>query len=197
MRSISFFQYSKQILWLLALMFFASSFVAATSGCVRRRMTVRSNPPGATVYMDGKEIGKTPFSTNFDFYGKREFRLVKDGYETKTQLVPICAPWYQWIGFDFVSEVLLPGTLTDHKSIDFEMQPDRIVPRHELVGRAEDLRRTAHSEGTLRVDENARISPPAQSMYQGGSVIPYQSSELPSINSASNPATTWIPNREP
>ena len=36
---------------------------AGQTGCVRRRLTVRSNPPGALVYIDDRPIGKTPVST--------------------------------------------------------------------------------------------------------------------------------------
>lgn len=135
-------------------------------------MTVRSNPPGATVYLDGKEIGRTPFSTNFDFYGNREFRLVKEGYETKTVITPVRAPWYQWIGLDFVTEVILPGKLTDHKYYEFEMIPDRIIPNRELVDRGEELRRQAHSEGTLRVTDGGYVS--IQNNSQGGSLVTNQ-----------------------
>ncbi|MDR0335789.1 MAG: PEGA domain-containing protein [Planctomycetaceae bacterium] len=130
------------------------------NGCVRRRMTVRSNPPGATVYLDGEEIGRTPFSTNFDFYGKREFRVVKQGYETKTVLLSVPAPWYEWPGIDFFSEVLLPGKLSDNKYYEFDMKPEQITPTHELVGRAEDLRRVAHAEGTLQINGGVVQSAP-------------------------------------
>jgi len=122
-------------------------------------MTVMSNPPGAIVYLDGKEIGRTPFSTNFDHYGKREFRVVKQGYETKTELVSVRAPWYQWIGFDFVSEVLLPGKLTDHKSYEFDLQPERVVLNTEIVARAEQFRRTAHADGMPRIGGSPAVVP--------------------------------------
>jgi len=118
-----------------------------------------SNPPGATVYLDGKEIGRTPFSTNFDHYGKREFRVVKQGYETKTELMSVKAPWYQWVGFDFVSEVLMPGKLTDHKYYEFELQPARVVPGSEIVARAEQFRQTAHADGIPRIGGSAVGSP--------------------------------------
>jgi hypothetical protein len=137
---------------------FVLSIFICSGGCVRRRMTVRSNPPGATVYLDGKEIGRTPFSTNFDFYGKREFRLVKDGYATKTVIKPVSAPWYELPGIDFVSEVLLPGKLTDHKFYEFDLEPDRLVPNHELLSRAEELRYNAHSNGIIQKNQN--ITPP-------------------------------------
>ncbi len=137
------------------------------SGCVRRRMSVASNPPGATVYMDGKMIGRTPFSYNFDFYGKREFRLVKEGYETKTKLMRIQAPWYQWPGIDFVTEVLLPGKLTDRPYLEFDMEQVRTTDSDRLVVRAEDFRRLAHSEGTIQVQDQRSVPPP---VLQGGTV---------------------------
>ena len=43
----------RAIVWLLLLAF----TMAAATGCVRRRLTVRSNPPGALVYVDNQQIG--------------------------------------------------------------------------------------------------------------------------------------------
>jgi hypothetical protein len=73
------------------------------SGCVQRRMMIRSNPPGALVYVDDYPIGNTPVSTNFIYYGKRKIRLVKDGYETLTVIQDIRTPWYEYVPLDFVS----------------------------------------------------------------------------------------------
>jgi hypothetical protein len=133
--------------------------VPTLCGCVRRILTVRSNPPGANVYLDGKEIGRTPLTTNFDHYGKREFRIVKQGYETKTEVKPVRAPWYQWIGIDFVSEVLMPGKLTDHKFYEFDLQPERVVTGSEVVARAAQLRQTAHADGIPRSGGSAIAAP--------------------------------------
>src|SRR5262245_62187583 len=71
-------------------------------GCVRRRLMVRSNPPGAMVYVDNQPIGTTPCATSFVYYGTREIKLVKPGFETLTVKQPIPAPWYQYPGIDFV-----------------------------------------------------------------------------------------------
>jgi hypothetical protein len=155
-------------------------------GCVRRRMTVRSNPTGATVYLDGQEIGRTPFSTNFDFYGKREFRVVKQGYETKTVTLPVAAPWYEWVGFDFVSEVLLPGKLTDQKFYEFDLQPEKLVPGAEIVARAEDFRQTAHANGIPRMGNVAVPFPTAS--------VPTAAGEAGSI---SYPAPSFMPSTAP
>jgi hypothetical protein len=114
--------------------------LAASSGCVERRMTIRSNPPGAVVYIDDYEIGVTPVSTDFVYYGTRKMRLVKDGYETLTVLQPVPSPWYEVPPLDFFSENLTPGEIRDHRVLDFNLTPQIVVPTNELLGRAENLR---------------------------------------------------------
>jgi hypothetical protein len=124
----------------------AISVVVGTSlGCVQRRFTIRSNPPGALVYIDDYEIGATPCSTDFTYYGTRKIRLVKDGYETLTVLQPVPTPWYQFPGLDFVSENLVPGEIRDERILDYQLQPQVIVPTEQLLGRAEELRRSTGS----------------------------------------------------
>ena len=113
------------------------------AGCVSRRLMVQSNPPGAMVLLEGREIGYTPTGVDFTYYGTRELTLIKDGYETKTQLVPIRAPWYQWPVIEFFSDNFLPGRVTDRRSVQFEMQPKRMVPNEELLNRGKALRNEA------------------------------------------------------
>jgi len=116
------------------------------TGCVRRRMTIRSTSTGgrsdigALVYVDDYEVGTTPIAQNFTYYGTRKIRLVKDGYETMTVMQPMRPPWWQIPPIDFVTENLLPGELTDSRTLAYQMTPQRIVPPDELRGRAEQLR---------------------------------------------------------
>ena len=123
--------------------------VACLSGCVRRRMTIRTNPPGALVYVDDYQIGTTPVSTNFVHYGTRKIRIVKDGYETLTVEQPIPAPWYQIPPIDFVSENLVPKEIRDHRTLNYQLVPQRVVPPDELRARAEDLRARASVPGVV------------------------------------------------
>jgi hypothetical protein len=118
---------------------------ACQTGCVQRRMTVRTNPPGALLYVDDYEVGITPCSTNFTYYGTRKIRLVKDGYETLTVMQPIPAPWYEYPPIDFVTENFVPGQIRDQRVLDFQLRPQAIVPTEQLVARAEELRRGVHS----------------------------------------------------
>jgi hypothetical protein len=119
---------------------FAIVALALLPGCVRRRLMVRSNPPGAMVYVDNQPIGTTPCATNFIYYGTREIRLVKPGYETLTINQPIPAPWYQLPPIDFFAENVLPNEIHDFRTVSFNMQPQVIVPTDELIQRGEQLR---------------------------------------------------------
>jgi len=114
---------------------------ASIAGCVRRRMTIRTNPPGALVYVDDYEIGTTPISHNFTYYGERKIRLVKDGFETLTVMQPIPAPWYQIPPLDFVSENLIPFEIQDNRTLTYQLTPQVVVPTEQLLQRAEELRR--------------------------------------------------------
>lgn len=118
---------------------------ASSSGCLHRRMTIRTNPPGAQVYIDGYEIGTTPCSTSFLYYGTRNIRLERDGYETLHVKQYIPAPWYEIPPLDFFAENLTPGEIRDERTLNYTMQPQLIVPTDQLLSRAEDLRRNTQA----------------------------------------------------
>jgi hypothetical protein len=86
-----------------------------TTGCVRRRLTVRTQPPGAQVFVDDQEIGTTPCSSSFVYYGTRKVTLIKDGYRTETVYQKLNPPWYQIPPLDFVSDNLLIRELRDER----------------------------------------------------------------------------------
>ncbi|MCM2371426.1 PEGA domain-containing protein [Aporhodopirellula aestuarii] len=115
----------------------------ASSGCVRRRMTVRTSPPGATVSVDNQLIGTSPAATSFVYYGTREIRIEKDGYRTETIRRKIKPPWYQLPVAEFVSETLWPGEIRDERIIDVELVPQVVEPSENVLNRAELLRSQA------------------------------------------------------
>jgi hypothetical protein len=114
--------------------------LVVSTGCVRRRMTVRTNPPGATVSVDNQVIGTTPAASSFVYYGTREFRIEKDGYRTETIRRRFNPPWYEFPGLDFVSETLWPGEIRDERIIDVELVPQTLEPSDVVVQRADSLR---------------------------------------------------------
>ena len=90
--------------------------------------------------MDDVEVGRTPVSTSFIYYGTRKIQLSKAGYETLTVLQPIPTPWYQWPGVDFFSEHFSPGKINDDRLFSYNMEPAIVVPTDQLLDRAQELR---------------------------------------------------------
>jgi hypothetical protein len=128
---------------------FALAALLLLPGCVRRRLFIRSNPPGATVYVDNQPVGVTPCATNFTYYGTREIRLVKPGFETLTINQPIPAPWYQIPPIDFFSENVAPNQINDYRTVSFNLQPQVIVPNEQLIARGDQLRMASQAGATL------------------------------------------------
>ncbi len=123
----------------------AAAALVPSWGCVQRRMTIRSSPPGALVYVDDYQIGTTPVSTDFIYYGTRKIRLIKDGYETLTVRQPFPIPWYEIFPLDFVTENLWPWEIRDERIVDLAMSTTASIPPESVVARAEQARLSAGS----------------------------------------------------
>lgn len=168
---------AKARITLLALI--AMQAVVAT-GCVRRRLTVRTNPPGAQVFVDDQEIGTTPCSSAFVYYGTRKITVMKDGYRTETIFQKIPPPWYEVPPLDIFVENLVPREIRDERVVDVQLVPQELVPQQKLLDRAAALRDSARA-GTvtpLTAATTANPRPPEPPGYPGqglpgGQPLPY------------------------
>lgn len=149
-------------------------------GCVRRRMHIRAFPDGnarpvtgAMVYVNKQPVGRTPVTCNFTHYGTMEFTVLKEGYEPLTEYRKVRAPWYQWPGIDFFSEVVWPQEITDTKYIDFQLKPERILTQDELIDRAEAMRRESQASATFRSESGTTtgIINPVTNIPTGGTPL--------------------------
>jgi len=122
------------------LLTFTAAIGIVPCGCVRRRLTVRTSPPGAVVSVDNQQIGTTPAASSFTYYGTREVRIEKDGFRTETIKRRINPPWYQAPGLDFITETLWPWEIRDERIIDVQLVPETIEPTSEVLQRADQLR---------------------------------------------------------
>jgi hypothetical protein len=118
------------------------------SGCVQRTLTVQTDPPGALVSLNDQEIGRTPVTRNFTWYGVYDVEVRMAGYQSIKTTSPVIAPWWQWIPMDFFAEFL---PLTDHHDLMFTLHPpdeqsnesDLLVRRAEQLGsELENTRKT-------------------------------------------------------
>jgi hypothetical protein len=122
-------------------MLLAGGALAAAVGCVERELVVESSPPGALVYMNDQEVGRTPFRREFEWYGTYDVTLRREGYETLKDRTPVIAPPWLWVPFDLVAE-FLPFRVTDTHGLKYTMTPasEAGVEPTSIVDRGRDLR---------------------------------------------------------
>jgi hypothetical protein len=119
----------------------------AAPACVRRTISITTEPPNARVFLNDQEIGSSPVTTDFLWYGDYEVDVRKDGYETLQTSWKIDAPWYQVIPIDFFAEVLWPGQLHDYRQQHYVLKPSEPADTEELLKRAGELRDQALEVG--------------------------------------------------
>lgn len=117
-------------------------------GCVQRSLTVETDPPGATIWVNSEEMGKTPFTMPFTWYGTYEFRMELEGYETVVVKEDLNAPAYQIFPLDLMTDVFLPGTLYDKKLFSYGLEKQEMTPKGDLLKRAEELRGEVKNHAT-------------------------------------------------
>jgi len=125
----------------------------ASPACVKKSIGVRSDPPGATVYLDGLEVGQTPVDfIPFDFYGTRQITLHKPGCLSEKRLVRMKAPWYEWFPIDIVSELVVPWTVRDQRTYYFSLARTPPAEDAALLRNAHETREVAQAriEGARR-----------------------------------------------
>ena len=112
-------------------------------GCVERLIAITTEPAGAMVWLNDEEIGATPVTVPFTWYGQYEVVVRKKGFQTLKTSRRTPVPFYQWPGIDFFSEVLMPVRLTDRHEWHFPLEFCRVADRDALIRRASALRSEA------------------------------------------------------
>lgn len=113
-------------------------------GCLTRRITITSNPPGATVWLNDAEVGRTPLSTDFTYYGDYDVRVKLDGYEPINRRMTAEIPPHEIPPIDLAAEAF-PGRIDHEVKWHFDLVPalETSMPREqyesELLERAADL----------------------------------------------------------
>jgi hypothetical protein len=123
-------------------------------------MSIESNPPGALVYLNNQEVGRTPMTRDFKWYGDYDVQLRLEGYETLTTNQKVIAPAWNWVPFDLFAG-LLPFTFKDERSFSYALTPlDPAKDQPEgLLNRAGELR--GQLEGSAFTREAATTTRPA------------------------------------
>lgn len=110
------------------------------TGCVERRLTIHTEPQGAIVTLNDQEIGVSPVTVPFNWYGDYWVRISKDGYETLNTHRKLKAPLHDYPPFDFFAEILYPGRIVNTYEWTFDLTIKEYPTRDELIEQGQSLR---------------------------------------------------------
>ncbi len=139
--------------------------LAVFPGCVERALVITSEPSGADVTVNQQWKGKTPYVVPFKHYGVYDIWIEHPGYEENNRMVkfyplhvgePIKAPGYQYVGMDFITEVLLPTTLRDQHNLHYVLERvDAADDVGDVLTRAAQLRDASRARTEMRYAKDA------------------------------------------
>lgn len=119
----------------------------ALTGCLTRVLEIRSDPPGAQAYINGRPVGTTPATYEFDHYGPRTLVLALDDYAAVSETCDLDAPWWGCFPCDLFVE-LWPGEIVDRHERSFTLaaSPHTDADLDELLENLGAAERALHAE---------------------------------------------------
>ena len=108
-------------------------------GCVERQLTINTKPQGAMIVLNDEEIGISPVTVSFEWYGDYNVRISKNGFETLKTHRKLKGPWYDGFPFDFFT-LLNSERTVDSYEWTFELSPKQEPDRKDLIRKAQELK---------------------------------------------------------
>ncbi len=96
------------------------------TGCIRSRVIITSEPPGADVTFKRTYRGRTPITIPIIWYWFYEIKLEKEGYETIETRERFHAPVWFYMPLDLIAEAM-PFPIYDTKRLDYTMIPEEAL----------------------------------------------------------------------
>lgn len=125
--------------WSLLIIALTMSILLA--GCVERKLTINTDPQGAIVVLNDEEIGISPVTVSFEWYGDYNVRLSKEGFQTVKTHHELKPPWYDYFPFDFFAQIVNPNRTVDSYEWTFTLPPQTEPNREELIRDAQELQK--------------------------------------------------------
>lgn len=116
---------------------------ACASGCVRRTLSITSDPPGAQLIVNGQPAGRTPAELAFSHHGTYRVELRKKGYRPVLDALRLRRKPYEYPVADFVSEVLWPGTIRDRRAAHYQLRRTPPFDQKKILAEARRAAREA------------------------------------------------------
>jgi hypothetical protein len=119
-------------------------------GCAQRTITVTSEPAGALVWLNDQEVGRTPVTVPFTFYGTYDVRLEADGHEALWTQRRLAGPLWELPGPDLIGEAL---GFQSHHVWHFVLDEQRPPDEQAIIDRALQMR------ASIRQDAQGQAPP--------------------------------------
>jgi PEGA domain len=135
-------------------------WAAVSGGCVERKITIGSDPEGAVVSLNDEEIGRTPVTVPFVWYGDYDvvLRLEKNVGTPEKPVIKryylhthkqTKTPAFEIIPIDLFAE-LLPVTFKDEQIWAFPIPEVQEPKDGDLIQRARDIKGTLDAPEELQ-----------------------------------------------
>ena len=119
-------------------------------GCVERKITIGSEPAGALVLLNDVEVGRTPVTVPFKWYGDYDVRIRLERNEGTAEKPDIhhyylhtskttTIPWFEIFGVDLFAE-LLPIPFKDEQVWAFPVPAVTEPTDDDLIARARSMK---------------------------------------------------------
>lgn len=107
-------------------------------GCVKRTLSITTTPPNALIWLNDREVGRSPLEVSFLYYGEYDIRIQHEETESLMTTRWVTAPWWD-APFVDIAAGAIPIELTSSPSWHFDLQPkDNNLA--ELIHRANSFR---------------------------------------------------------
>lgn len=98
------------------------AFVLMTSGCLRSRVVITSEPSDAEIVWRGEPYGATPVEIPFIWYWYYDYEISKPGYEKIEMIERFRTPPWAIFPLDLFLEIL-PVPITDTRRRHYILKP--------------------------------------------------------------------------
>ncbi len=125
----------------------AAVLACVCGGCIERTVHITSEPPGAMVWVNDVEVGRTPVEVEYEWEGAYDVRVMLEGYESVWEKREAKGAAHDIPGVDLVATVL-PARFRSESRWHFELRrADEDVDGALERARSMRVRAAGSSEG--------------------------------------------------
>lgn len=106
------------------------------SGCVERELTIKTIPEGARVELNDEQVGLSPVTVSFNWYGTYRLRMEKQGYQILNTNKELERPTNDYFPLDLFRDIFSPDVVDSYEWV-FQLEEFSQTNRAELIDRAE------------------------------------------------------------